>query len=1189
MVYLFVSGGKKDTKQYAETINVFIEQQRDFFSEAVNSDFQSIKSNSDLTNWQLSQNAAIDYFIFDRDSLVLYTSNQIDFNLPPSLFEDSISILRFNNGWYLLQRKDFESRRIFGLSLIKSNFKYPNELLVNSFAIDHIPEELQLSETAIENSLPILSSNGQALAYVYFENMDGSKAFGLSSFASILILLLVAMYFIWIGFSWLSKRTSPMNSFILLGVILLFIRGFMLSLNILSDFSHLKLFDPTFYASSFFASSLGELLISLLFLLYWLVFGLRNRVLLDISTYKISLATLFLSFSVIFFSNGILWIFGSLILDSVISLELYNVLSLSVSSIVALISIMIVILLHFLALRSAVWFVFKHSRIRLFLFLSLIFFVGFYFFNKKTDLEDFLFLGVWLTVYFFISFYSFAKREKIFKWRYVSAHIVLYALISMFLVENLYENKERAQRKFFASKLIADKDYISDFNFREIYEEIRNDAVIKDAFINGNVESRELSDRLSLLYFKKFFSNYGFDVFLYDSNRVLLSASDSFPERIASHRFNARNSKVLIRIEDSIIPLGYLGFISFDTDSKKLGTLALLFKPKLFYAKNLYLELLSQNQSAFSILADYYDYSVYNDGKLLMQKGDFPYPYYWAEKDWVDNEQGFFETKEWEHYILSAIEPDNHVVVSVKQEGFFKPMATFSYFFILLSFLLSFYWVGLRVFERKKSNDTRVSFKTKLQLALMTVVAFAFVVIGWVTVSFIEQQYETYYTERFSKKVKSILTGLEYVVQSPSASLDNKADNLKIEASKLSEINNIDINLYDISGKLMLSTRPEIFQQGLISRIINPVAYHKLLFDRENQLILKEHIGKFSFSSCYIPLRNKERAVLGYLHIPYLQKSQDIQKEVSAFLITILNVYAFLLLCAGIVSFFIANSITRPLQFISEKLKELNLQQINKPIHWSSNDEIGKLIGEYNKMIVQLERSAKQLAKTERESAWREMARQIAHEIKNPLTPMKLSIQYLQRAIDINDPNVGDLAKKVNRTLIEQIDNLSAIATAFSSFAQMPKPSMEQIDINRMLSDIVALFEKESGCKFSFIAANENPIISVDRNQLISVFNNLIKNAIQSTDEREDGKVEVKVFSINGVVKIQVTDNGKGIPEDQFEKVFVPNFTTKTSGTGLGLAISKQIIENLNGDINFKSVFGNGTTFSVSLPIGTNA
>ena len=1187
VLYLSVSGGKNDAKQYAETISSYVEKQRVSFFEALKSYPSSIKTNSDLVNWQSAKSPAINYFAFEKDSLILFTTNEIEFNLPPSLFVDTVSVLKFNNGWYFLQKQSIGSKTFFGLSLIKSNYKFPNELLQNEYAIKDIPASLVFSEIAVPNAYSILSNKGQELAFVYFDNTIGNKAASSISVISLLIIIVIGLYAIWLCFGWVATLVTPIWSFIIMGLLLLFIRYLTLLYSIPEEFFTLPLFDPTLYASSFFASSLGQLLISMLLLLYWIIFGIRHKVLQTSFGKKIDGILFFVALLTVLFSNAILWIFGSLILDSVISLELYNILTLSVNSIVALLCIMITILLHFLVLRGATSFAFINSKIKLYLIASLLFFIFLFLFNKKTDVEDFLFLGIWHSAYFFLAFYAFKQGSNIFKWRYVSVHIILYALISMFLVENLYENKERAQRKFFASKILSDKDYISEYGFQEVYQEIKNDAIINDALNGNTISISELNERLKLLYFKKHFNNYDFDIFLYDTNQNLIVASDSFPERIISKRFEFAESKTLIPVEDSLVAYAYIGFVSLEDNGIKNGTLALLFTPKLFYAQNVYPELLTQNQSAFSRLADYYDYAIYNDGKLLMQKGEFPYPYYWSEKDWDRGEHGFYETNKWEHFILSGKETAKQIVVSVRQEGFFEPMATFSYFFILLSFLLSFFWIGLKVFERRKSDDdARISFRTKLQLALMIVVAFAFIVIGWVTVSFIERQYETYYTERFSKKVKSILTGLEYIVQSPSATLLNNSDAIRFEASKLSEINNIDVNIYDKGGKLINSTRPEIFQQGLVSRNINPVAFHKLLFDRENQVILNEHIGDFSFSSFYIPLRNKEREVLGYLHIPYLQKSQDIHQEVASFLITILNVYAFLLLCAGIVSFFIAKSITKPLQFISEKLKELNLQQTNEPIQWASNDEIGKLIGEYNKMIVQLERSAKQLAKTERESAWREMARQIAHEIKNPLTPMKLSIQYLQRAIDEHNPNVAEMAKKVNRTLIEQIDNLSAIATAFSSFAQMPKPNYEFVDINQMLSDIVALFEKESGCEVSFSPANKDVSVNADRNQLISVFNNLIKNAIQSTDERTEGKVDVSVEKSMDSVTIAVKDNGKGIPEEQFEKVFVPNFTTKTSGTGLGLAISKQIIENLNGTIGFDSIEGEGTIFTVTLPSG---
>ncbi|HRG89578.1 MAG TPA: ATP-binding protein, partial [Chitinophagales bacterium] len=320
-----------------------------------------------------------------------------------------------------------------------------------------------------------------------------------------------------------------------------------------------------------------------------------------------------------------------------------------------------------------------------------------------------------------------------------------------------------------------------------------------------------------------------------------------------------------------------------------------------------------------------------------------------------------------------------------------------------------------------------------------------------------------------------------------------------------------------------------------------------------------------------------------YIGIPYFERSKNVDDEVSSFLVALMNVYVFLLICAAVLAYFISNSITRPLTIISEKLRILNLNKINEPIEWNSRDEIGILVSEYNKMIAELEQSAQKLAKGERESAWREMAKQIAHEIKNPLTPMKLSIQYLQRAIDEGNPNIEQLAKKVARTLEEQIENLSSIATAFSSFAKMPKAQNEIINLNGLLKSITDLFASEENVSVTFTTSAESPLVFADKNQLVSVFNNLVKNAIQSIPEQRKGFVDVHIKDEDGWVTVTVSDNGSGIPSDNYDKVFVPNFTTKSSGTGLGLAITKQIIDGNGGRIWFESAENVGTAFFVRM------
>jgi nitrogen fixation/metabolism regulation signal transduction histidine kinase len=349
-------------------------------------------------------------------------------------------------------------------------------------------------------------------------------------------------------------------------------------------------------------------------------------------------------------------------------------------------------------------------------------------------------------------------------------------------------------------------------------------------------------------------------------------------------------------------------------------------------------------------------------------------------------------------------------------------------------------------------------------------------------------------------------------------------------------------------------------------------------------VIQKENIGKLSYISTYVPILNENGQTIGYINIPYFGQTQYLKENISRFIIALVNVYVPLLLITGLLGLFIANSLTKPLAEIGEKLRKVVLGKRNEPIIWKRDDEIGLLVKEYNKMIVKLEDSASNLAKSEREGAWREMAKQIAHEIKNPLTPMKLSIQYLQRAIQEESPDTRELTKRMSDTLIEQIDNLSEIATAFSSFAQMPNANNEVIDLEHYIQSIVDLFNDDQEIKINYRSEVKPASIFADKNQMISVFNNIIKNATQAKPDNARCLIDILISEENDSIKVVIKDNGNGIPDEIKEKVFVPNFTTKNSGSGLGLAISKQIIENANGHIWFDSTVGVGTIFYVSIP-----
>ena len=267
---------------------------------------------------------------------------------------------------------------------------------------------------------------------------------------------------------------------------------------------------------------------------------------------------------------------------------------------------------------------------------------------------------------------------------------------------------------------------------------------------------------------------------------------------------------------------------------------------------------------------------------------------------------------------------------------------------------------------------------------------------------------------------------------------------------------------------------------------------------------------------------------------------------------------------------------------IENKLKKMRFGQRNEKIDYSVNDEIGQLVIQYNKTIEELEKSARLLAQTERESAWRTMARQIAHEINNPLTPMKLTIQQLQRTKRLKDERFDDYFDKSTEMLVEQIDNLSRIAGTFSNFARMPEARFERMDIAARLHSTVLLFvANNEEVELNYNGKTENVFVLADPEQMLQVFNNLLKNAIQAIPTDRNGRIEVSLTQQDKDVVITVADNGKGIPPELLEKVFIPNFTTKTTGMGLGLSITKNIVEMAGGTISFTTNENEGSTFTI--------
>ena len=477
----------------------------------------------------------------------------------------------------------------------------------------------------------------------------------------------------------------------------------------------------------------------------------------------------------------------------------------------------------------------------------------------------------------------------------------------------------------------------------------------------------------------------------------------------------------------------------------------------------------------------------------------------------------------------------------------------------------------------------RLSLRVRIFIAMILLVIIASVLIAGVTIYQYNEEAQDYHKDRLERKEENIRRNIHFVIRETTYPVTTEKIPLifKDEIFKIADIHQLRVNLFDLDGGFLISSKADIegdsIPKCLSAEILNGIsntASHRFVekTEKDNQI----------YRSSYTYITDKKYKPLAILNLPYLEKDELLNKELNEFLMRLSYAYLLMLVIAVVLAFYLSKYITKSLKTISDKINATRLEKRNKKIEIdSSSEEIATLVDSYNSMIDELEESAVKLATSEREQAWREMAKQVAHEIKNPLTPMRLSVQSFQRKFDPNDPAIHQKVDEYSKTLIQQIDTMSSIASAFSNFAKMPAQQNETLNVVNIVKLALDIFSEDY---IVFRAGEDKIIAKFDRTQLIRVVTNLVKNAIQAIPDDREPKIEVNVASDEDCVNIIISDNGQGISEANKAKVFEPKFTTKSSGMGLGLAMVKNIVETYNGSITFISEKGIGTTFKVTFP-----
>lgn len=1140
--------------------------------------------------------------IYQGDTLKYWSDNSPAVENYMSVICLDQRMTRLRNGWFeTIQRTDNIGRTYVALLLIKNEYSYENQYLVNSFSEGfRMPPETEIEVGLPSSTNSVVASDGTYLFSLVFKQ-EGNT--GMSVLQIILNILLTVGGCILI-ISFLRKESASLKATLGTRWPVAFFVGAILLLRFLTvffryptSFYDLPLFSPLHYgdANSFWNSNLGDFLINVSLFFYLCVYvnahlkkyplklSGTNAQLIGISTALLGIPFLFA------------WIINSLlsglVQNSDISFQVNNLFSLSEYSYCGIFMIGLMLAGFFLISESVLRIIEPGLKKRIHrvaaLGITSLVVVGIHRFFGSVDGLAIL----WPTaVIFVLMLRNLDSETESFSFSIIVFLVLLFSFYTTHMLLKQGMHKEHDSRIVFAEKLAAEQDPIAEHLFSELDNKLATDTTLirYTRFETQDFPSFEKTIRQQ--YFSGYWDKYDVKVTFFDTMCTpLLRSSSPYSDNILHFEELCTNTGVptfsenFYYLDNGTGRISYLAHIVLQEPGHEThlgqGTLFIEFDSKLMSEEIGFPELLLDRELGLNQKLINYSYGKYKNGQLINQAGAYQYS---LSTEFLpgDGNYEYIDTEGWDHLVYR---PDDSTVVllSKPEEGWLGKTTSFSYIFAFFSLLL-IVSVFLRQLLITGSTFSNLTFKYRIQLVLVMIVLISLGLFGAGSIYYIRQQYQTKNAEIISEKAHSVVIEIEGKLQDDVLTSSYR-DYATYLLKKFSNVFFTDINLYDLEGNLYASSRPKVFDEGLASRKMNPEAFSQISVQKKSEFIHDENIGNLAYLSAYLPVKNREGELQAYLNIPYFAKQNDLEKEISTFMVALINVYVFLFALAVLAAIFISNYLTHPLRLIQEKMRQVKLGK-NDPIEWKNKDEIGSLVQEYNRMILELSNSAELLAQSERESAWREMAKQVAHEIKNPLTPMRLSIQLLERAYKDKAPDIDQKVERLSRTVVEQIDTLASIATAFADFAKMPKPVLETMDLRTVVHNTLELFyENDEGVEF---VCGDNVqgemIISGDREQLPRVFNNLFRNAIQAIPEGRKGKVEVNISKQGNHFIVAVKDNGTGIGDDVIDKIFVPNFTTKSTGMGLGLAMVKNIVEGCGGMIWFETEPDKGTTFFVS-------
>jgi len=1181
--------------------------------------FETLKSLPENDREALKQ---IEYItIQKRIWLVTYKNNKLSYwtgirVIPEQYkqFKEGSSFIKTDNGYYEAIRKTEGNFTAIAFIFIRSKFPFQNQFLKNSFEPKLLnADNIEIADLGDKDVYHIHTVNNQYLFSVKLNSTKVNYTYlgweislwvaALISFC--LLISSICNYFV--------SKNQVLLSFVVMAACIIVVRFINLYFN-LPDFSnHLQLFSPSLYKLNSVFPTLGDFCLNILFLLWLVVYMYSHR-------FKIVTQTLSKPVGYAVFAGSIILLIGmstvgihlfsKLVLESDISFDVNNVLNLSGYSMLGVLMACFSFLTFYLLAEVLLIvnnYININNKIKLSVFVGAIILVTVIsVFYKYTSF--YLLWGLLVL----IRVYATQRRDgELTAISYV-AMIFICALIAAIKLNDFENIKEQETRKQLVHQLnTGDNPRLTNI-FRSVEKQIVNDRVLVQYFKNNVHNEGYLKNRFAKLYFDGYLADYDCKVYEFDStgNPVLTSndyALNDFKDMVMFSSLKV--SEYFYRENESFGFQSYFAILPVYDHDNNLGTVIVELKSKPVHSNSSFPELLIDNQLKADARFKDYSYAFYSDGRLLSQNGKFDYnvvnnTFKGKLKQYIfkttstnkdDEEVSWVQKLTRYNHLIYQPSLRKVIVVSKPENGFLSNIASLTFFFVVLlafsAVIIISAWLWRRItFVELTSHSIRWNFglkfesllyKTRIQFSMIFSVLITLALVGVITYLSIKAQYLDQQDSVLANKVNTIAAkfesyfpgGIHRIDEQTQVKFNNFADNFST-----------DLILFNKQGVPIISTQPKIYNFGLLGRRMHAKAYVMLSRQQKSLLINEEKIALLKYKTAYVPIRNNQNYTVNYLQIPYFSNEADYYERLGSFLNAMINIYAFIFVAIGLFAVLIARQITTPLSFIQYNLSKTIYGKKNEPIKWQRNDEIGALVKEYNKMISALENSANRLAQSERESAWREMAKQVAHEIKNPLTPLKLGLQLLEKSWRDKDPKFDMKFERFSKSFVEQIESLSSIASEFSAFAKMPDTKMERIDLFETLGQAVIIFKHMDNIRISYEPPAIPFIVSADRDQLLRCFNNLLKNAIEAMPPERFGLIDIIYDITPDNILLKIQDNGNGIPENLREKIFEPNFTTKSSGTGLGLAFVKNSIENAGGKVWYITVINEGTTFYLEFP-----